>query len=84
MHNQTQFEVIRDLISKLENLPAGQSIAISVSRHEEESTLFDWETSRGECYNRSEIANALKEAYHIAINTPRGGTYTPPKETENE
>jgi len=59
-HNQTHFEVIRDLIIKIGELKPGESIAISVQRHPETSRdLFDWETSKGECYSGSEIAQAL-------------------------
>jgi len=61
MNNQTHFEIIRDLIPIIGALEKGDSVAISVNKTGD--TLFSWQSSKGENYRSSELANALRKTY---------------------
>lgn len=60
--NQTHFEVIRDLIPVIGNLPEGEILTITVYK-QQGSSYYSFETSRGNSYRSSELANALKKTY---------------------
>ena len=61
--NQYTFEVARDLISMLLELPDGETLQVAIKRH---GNLYDWDTNRGCCYSYSEIAQALRWAWENA------------------
>lgn len=61
-NNQYHFEVIRDLIPMIGNLRPGETIAIAVTRHEQ-NNLLDWNTSKGNRYGSSHISAALEKTY---------------------
>lgn len=66
--NQYRFEVVRDLATMLGKLKPGENIAISVTRHGDESAdLFDWTSSNGTTSGCSETSIAMQDAYNEPV-----------------
>ena len=62
--NQYHFEIVRDIVEIIGKLKEGDSVAISITRHKEDNTsLFDWHSSRGDNYGSSEVSRALRKTY---------------------
>ena len=60
--NQTQFEIIRDLIPLIGSLKDGETIAIAVTK-QNASSFYSCTTSKGMDCRSSELARALRETY---------------------
>lgn len=62
--NQYVYEVARDLITMMKELPEGQTLTVEVKRHSGICLhMYDWHTNRGECCGRSEAAVSIGKAY---------------------
>ena len=64
--NQTDFEVVRDIATLLQNMKSGQTIAIAVTRHDSR-VFFDWCSSEGTPCGLSETAYNMRMAYKNPI-----------------
>lgn len=65
-NNQSPFEALRDILSLILSLDPGESVAISVQRHQGaggKDFMVDWQSSNGTPCGASETANALRKAY---------------------